>query len=273
MSNPPAPGIPDRREAEQQSRAGTPVPAFGQLVNAMSGWLMSSVAVAAGAGGGCALLLNRAYGAVNSEAGQIGWASAMAAIGAHPAVVGFLILLIFGGVAIASLGERISRLPIVGAALVVGISVAPFAMGVSAQEFAEFASFGRFDSLQSELAATNLLDAWWVFGLWFALTWVAGRHSLPVLPAAVWIVALYITWQLADARVELWQQAVNQVFESLPRQTRNAENHEAFRVAGLAMYARSLADIFIFTTPMLAIGMLRRRKLSTIAIERARDSL
>ncbi|MFT6397424.1 MAG: hypothetical protein ACJAYU_002177 [Bradymonadia bacterium] len=239
----------------------------------MSGWLLSSAVIATGSGAICAILLNRAYGGVNPEAGQIGWASAMAAIGGHPAVLIAFAALLFGGVAIASIGERLTRLPIVGAAMVLALTVIPFALGISAIEFAEFASFGMIDSVQSELAATNLLDDWWIFGLWFGLTWVAGRHNLSVLPIAVWIVALYLTWQLAEARVEIWRVAVDQVFRSLPAQIRNANNAEPFQIAGFAMYLRSLTDIFLFTTPMLAIGMLRRRKVSTLVIERARDSL
>lgn len=272
MTDVDAPGVPARTTEDRVSRAGTPVPAYRQIIGAMSGWLLSSALVALGSGAACALLLNRAYGGLNPDSPQIGWASAMAAVGAHPAPLIALTLLLLGGAALASAGERLSQLPIVGAALVVGISAIPFALGITALEFTEFASFGVIDSVQNQLASTNLLDDWWVLGLWFGLTWLAGRHNLAVLPAAVWIVALYLTWQLAEARVEIWQVAVDQVFNSLPRQLRTAENAEPFRMAGLAMYARSLADIFLFITPMLAIDMLRRRKVSTIAIERARDS-
>ena len=252
--------------------SGTPVLTIGHLFHAIGPWLTAALLLAVGSGAICAMLLNRAYGAAVDDAAQIGWMSAMAVIGLHPAVVGVYGLLLFGGIVIAANLERWTRVPAVGSLIVLGMTIAPWAMGVEALDVAILGGFGVIDSLQSELAAANLSDDWWLFGLWFALTWGAGRHNIGVLTAAVWVVALFAVWQLGAARVEIWTLAVDQVHDTITGSARTPELAEQFGQAAFVMWARSAADFFFFLTPMLAIGMLRRRKISTMAIERARSS-
>jgi hypothetical protein len=185
-------------------------------------------------------------------------------------VVAVLAITLFGGVAIASFGEHLTSAPIVGAMLVVGVSAIPWTLGITNGEAAEFGGLGVIDPLQSQLAAANLPSEWWLLGLWFGLTWMAGRHNLGVFVAAVWIVSIYTTWQLSEARVEIWSDAVAQVYDSLPSQARTLESEDDFLKAAWLIHTRVAADLFYFLTPMLAIGMLRRRRVSTLAADRDR---
>lgn len=249
--------------------AGSPVPALGRVFYALGPWITTAVIAAVTSGAICALLLNRAYGASFPEADQIGWMSALAAVGVHPSVAGVYGILLFGGIVVAANVERWTRIPTLGALVVVGLTVAPWALGVEAVDVGLLGGLGVIDTVQSEFAAANLTDDWWLLGLWFGLTWMAGRHNAGVLVAAVWIVALYATWQLGVARVEIWTFAVDQVHDTLPSRARTLEAADQFRHAALLMWSRSAADLFYFLTPMLAIGMLRRREVSTMMIERA----
>ena len=257
---------------EQATLAETPIPPFGQIFQVVGPWMTSAIFAALGSGAICAFLLNRAYGSVVQDASAIGWMSAMAVIGAHPAVIGVFAVTLLGGIALASLGERLTNAPIVGALLVVGVSLIPWGLGITAAQVTDFGGFGVIDPLQNQLAASNLTDDWWLFGLWFGLTWLAGRHNIGVFAAAVWIVSIYITWQLTEARVEIWEVAVSQVVDVLPSQTRTGEHLTSFQQATSLMYTRGAADLFYFLTPMLAIGMLRRRLVSTMAVARARSN-
>ena len=256
---------------DQVTMAGTPIPPFGQILRAVGPWMTSAILAAVTSGAICAFLLNRSYGGAVEDAPSIGWMSAMAVIGAHPAVIGVMAVTLLGGIALASFGERLTRAPAVGALLVVGVSLIPWGLGITGDQVAQFGGFGIIDPLQSQLAAANLLDDWWLLGLWFGLTWMAGRHNLGVFVAAVWIVSLYATWQLNEARGNTWEMAVRQVLNVLPSQLRTGETLTSFEQATHLMYTRAAADLFYFLTPMLAIGMLRRRLLSTMAVERARS--